>query len=274
MLPLSTAADQSQASKKQRTNDAVEESSMDNIVTFDVGGKIFKTSRSCLQNHAGIHMLERLVSDTWQKDKDHTKPIFIDRDGDTFAYVLNYLRYGHVTLPATVLPEDMFLLDLDFYGIEPTEDSVRSANFLKEKNTPTDLVTFDVGGRIFKTKESVTKTRSKYMPNDETEMERLVAKWQKSDTTQPLFIDRDPDVFAQILNYLRFGKVTLPPNIPEDVFYEDLGYFIGLTRDTENVTLSVQRVDIGNTELHSFLAAVGRKYGIDSAYNRDPLDDF
>ena len=64
-------------------------------------------------------MLERLVSDTWQKDsKDHTKPIFINRDGDTFAYVLNYLRYGRVTLPDTI-PEDMFLLDLDFYGIEP-----------------------------------------------------------------------------------------------------------------------------------------------------------
>eukprot|EP00984_Skeletonema_dohrnii_P030832 scaffold22661_cov157-Skeletonema_dohrnii-CCMP3373.AAC.2 len=270
---MSIAADHSQASKKQRTNDAVEESSMDNIVTFDVGGKIFKTSRSCLQNHAGIHMLERLVSDTWQKDKDHTKPIFIDRDGDTFAYVLNYLRYGRVTLPGNV-PEDMFLLDLDFYGIEPTEDSVRSANLLKMKNTPTDLVTFDVGGRIFKTKESVTKTRSTLIPNDETEMERLVAEWQKNDTTQPLFIDRDPDVFAQILNYLRFGKVTLPPNIPEDVFYEDLGYFIGLTRDTENVTLAVQRVNIGNTELHSFLAAVGSKYGINSEYNSYPLDDF
>lgn len=230
---MSTAADQSQASKKQRTNDAME-SSMDNIVTFDVGGKIFKTSRSCLQNHEGTHMLERLVSDTWQKDKDHTKPIFIDRDGDTFAYVLNYLRYGRVTLPDTI-PEDMFLLDLDFYGIEPTEDSVRSANFLKKKNTPTDLVTFDVGGRIFKTKESVTKTRSIYMPNDETEMERLVAEWKKGDTTQPLFIDRDPDVFAQILNFLRFGKVTLPPNIPGDVFYENLGYFIGVTRDDEHL---------------------------------------
>lgn len=135
-------------------------------------------------------------------------------------------------------------------------------------------MTFDVGGRIFKTKESVTKTRSTLAPNDETEMERLVAEWQKSDTTQPLFIDRDPDVFAQILNYLRFGKVTLFPNMPEDVFYEDLGYFIGLTRDTENVTFSVQRVDIGNTELHSFLEAVGWKYGIDSEYNRDTLHYF
>ena len=38
---MSTAADQSQAPKKQRPNDAME-SSMDNIVTFDVGGKIFK----------------------------------------------------------------------------------------------------------------------------------------------------------------------------------------------------------------------------------------
>ena len=57
------------------------------IVQFDVGGRLFKTSRSLIDKHEGT-MLARLVSDTWQEDP--TKPVFIDRDGDIFAQVLNF----------------------------------------------------------------------------------------------------------------------------------------------------------------------------------------
>ena len=94
------------------------------IVQFDVGGRLFKTSRSLIDEHEGT-MLARLVSDTWQEDP--TKPVFIDRDGDMFAQVLNYLRYGSISLPITV-SKDMFLRDLDFYGILPVEGSVKTAS--------------------------------------------------------------------------------------------------------------------------------------------------
>ena len=94
------------------------------IVQFDVGGRLFKTSRSLIDTHEGT-MLARLVSDTWQEDP--TKPVFIDRDGDMFAQVLNYLRYGSISLPITV-SKDMFLRDLDFYGILPVEGSVKTAS--------------------------------------------------------------------------------------------------------------------------------------------------
>jgi hypothetical protein len=67
-------------------------------VTFNVGGKFFKTARSLTLQHEGS-LLARLVSDTWQVDK--TKPIFIDTDGDTFRFVSNYLRYGRIALPVT-----------------------------------------------------------------------------------------------------------------------------------------------------------------------------
>lgn len=94
------------------------------IVQFDVGGRIFKTSRSLIDQHEDT-MLARLVSDTWQEDPN--KSVFIDRDGDIFAQVLNYLRYGSITLPDNIV-KDMFLRDLDFYGIVPEEDSVKSAS--------------------------------------------------------------------------------------------------------------------------------------------------
>ena len=37
-------------------------------------------------------MLGKLVSEAWQSDPE--EPVFIDRDGDISALVLNYLRYG------------------------------------------------------------------------------------------------------------------------------------------------------------------------------------
>ena len=92
------------------------------IVQFDVGGRIFKTSRSLIDQHEDT-MLARLMSDTWQEDP--TKSVFIDRNGDIFSHILDYLRYGSITLPDKIV-KDMFLRDLDFYGIVPEEGSVKS----------------------------------------------------------------------------------------------------------------------------------------------------
>jgi hypothetical protein len=92
-------------------------------VTFDVGGKVHRVFRSLIEQHAAT-ILARLISDTWQSvdqahDAEHS--IFIDRNGDRFAYVLDFLRYGRVILPY-YMPKDLFLLDLDFYGISGVPD--------------------------------------------------------------------------------------------------------------------------------------------------------
>jgi hypothetical protein len=94
------------------------------FIQFDVGGRIFKTSRSLIDQHEDT-MLARLVSDTWQEDPN--KSVFIDRNGDTFSHILDYLRYGSIDLPITI-SKAMFLRDLDFFGIVPEEGSVKSAS--------------------------------------------------------------------------------------------------------------------------------------------------
>ncbi|KAL7468547.1 hypothetical protein ACHAXS_008766 [Conticribra weissflogii] len=98
------------------------------IVTFDVGGKEFKISREFIEKQEGS-MLASLVSDTWLKDP--SKPIFIDRNYSIFEWVLDYLRYGSVTLPNSI-HRDMFLRDLDFYGIVLEEGSVKSTSLASE----------------------------------------------------------------------------------------------------------------------------------------------
>jgi hypothetical protein len=86
-------------------------------VKINVGGKSFEVSRSLIHQYPES-MIGRLISDTWHKSH-HEDAIFIDRDGDIFNHVLNYMRYGSIELPA-VVPKAMFQRELDFYGLEIT----------------------------------------------------------------------------------------------------------------------------------------------------------
>jgi hypothetical protein len=92
-------------------------------VTFDVGGKIYRVSRSLIEQHDAT-VLARMISETWQTvgaGEVKGSAIFIDRDGDRFAYVLDFMRYGHVVLPYHISRE-LFLLDLDFFGVSGASD--------------------------------------------------------------------------------------------------------------------------------------------------------
>ena len=85
-------------------------------VRFNVGGTPFEVSRSLLSTHDMLKTtaLGRMISDMWQHDPDAI--IFIDRDGEIFRHVLQYLRYGHVNLPLSI-SKSAFLQDMDFFGI-------------------------------------------------------------------------------------------------------------------------------------------------------------
>jgi hypothetical protein len=66
-------------------------------------------------------LLAKTASSPW--NQDDSKEIFIERDGDRFRYVLDYLRDGLVFVPATVAKEAV-MLDLNYYGLEYSEDVV------------------------------------------------------------------------------------------------------------------------------------------------------
>jgi hypothetical protein len=116
-------------------------------VRFDVGGTIYKVSRSLLEQHPNT-MLTRMVSKTWSTEQDNDnerkdEPLFIDRDGERFRYVLDFMRDGpNVSLPVTISKEG-FIKDLDYFGfdnVNPDNVSMRSsysvyANTVKRMDT-------------------------------------------------------------------------------------------------------------------------------------------
>lgn len=75
-------------------------------------------------------MMLRAVSELMEYDQNEAKvrtskiePVFIDRNGDRFDYVLDYMRNGSVTLPITI-SKDSFLSDLDYYNIGSPQENV------------------------------------------------------------------------------------------------------------------------------------------------------
>ncbi|GAX22423.1 hypothetical protein FisN_14Hu037 [Fistulifera solaris] len=88
---------------------------MDNkIVRLNVGGTRYDVSRDTLARCEGS-MLASLISKQW-KEGNLNEPIFIDRNGRLFEYILDYLRTNEVHLPLSV-NRTAVEKEFDYYAI-------------------------------------------------------------------------------------------------------------------------------------------------------------
>ena len=91
-------------------------------VTFDVGGKHYKVSRSLIERFPDT-ILARMTSELWLgSDKAKDEPIFIERNGERFQYCLDYMRDGRVSV-STAASKDGIMKDLEYYGLEGVDPS-------------------------------------------------------------------------------------------------------------------------------------------------------
>jgi hypothetical protein len=100
-------------------------------VRFNIGGTKYEVSRSVIDKFPDS-MLAKICSDTWNNnDKtgddddgtDDESEIFIERDGERFRYVLDYMRDGSVQIPLSI-PRGQLVMDLEYYGIDYADESI------------------------------------------------------------------------------------------------------------------------------------------------------
>ena len=95
------------------SDESKREASVEEKVIFDVGGKMYNVSRSLIEEHSDT-MLARIVSKTWQEDPNSV--VFIDRDGDTFRFVLGeHISRDVSRTTLCQLTNDSYLSLLSFY---------------------------------------------------------------------------------------------------------------------------------------------------------------
>eukprot|EP00057_Strongylocentrotus_purpuratus_P014037 XP_011668511.1 PREDICTED: uncharacterized protein LOC105440254 [Strongylocentrotus purpuratus] len=108
---------------------------MTDVVSLNVGGTIYTTSRATLTRFPDT-MLWSMVSDRLPSIKDDKGNYLIDGDGPLFRYVLNFLRRSILVLPEDFKELDMLAQEADYYQIKELIDAVaraKSAHFKEQE---------------------------------------------------------------------------------------------------------------------------------------------
>jgi BTB/POZ domain len=93
------------------------------IITFDVGGQIYPVSKDLLQSFPNT-MLSMAATDI--TTNNHDNPIFIERNGYRFQYVLDYKHDGNKMLnflPGSIRKELLFM-DLEYFGFVDYKEEI------------------------------------------------------------------------------------------------------------------------------------------------------
>uniref|UniRef100_A0ACB8FFC5 SH3KBP1-binding protein 1 n=1 Tax=Sphaerodactylus townsendi TaxID=933632 RepID=A0ACB8FFC5_9SAUR len=101
------------------------------LVQLNVGGRRFSTSRQTL-TWAPDSFFSSLLSGRISTLKDETGAIFIDRDPDIFAPILNFLRTKELDLRGTNV--SVLLHEAEFYGIAPLVHRLKLCNELEQSS--------------------------------------------------------------------------------------------------------------------------------------------
>jgi hypothetical protein len=98
---------------------ASEKLSPDDIITFNIGGQIYSTKRSTInENVDSQSYLSLIIKNQTKIQLDENSRYFIDRDGKYFSYILNYFRERKLLLPENFQEFKQLILEAKFYQID------------------------------------------------------------------------------------------------------------------------------------------------------------
>ncbi|XP_072018418.1 uncharacterized protein [Amphiura filiformis] len=96
---------------------------MADIITLNVGGHIYTTTKSTLTRYPDS-MLGCMFSGKLPSAVDKQGNYFIDRDGTVFRHVLNFLRTSRLVLPMNFTEYELLGAEADFYQIPDLIDAL------------------------------------------------------------------------------------------------------------------------------------------------------
>jgi len=214
------------------SGDSKTESSLNSVVTLNVGGTKFETTRQTLLTDPGS-MLAKMFDPVspLQPGVMRDGAYFIDRDPKYFGIILNYLRCRQLILePDCHVSLESIKLEASYFGLRSLEEEIVDKISECEKLEQSGGAEFmlNVGGEIFvTTKETLCKYNSR--------LSQLVEGRcpQQFDKNGVLFLDEDPKDFAHILRALRNSHPSQTQNVPTSVPKESIDNILSLRDNLE-----------------------------------------
>ena len=102
------------------------------IIRLNVGGVPYTTTKATLSRYPNS-MIGAMFNGSMPTTVDDEGRYFIDRDGNMFAHVLNFLRSSQLALPDGFKHHDQLAVEADFYQVEPL---IQALNELKKQSKP------------------------------------------------------------------------------------------------------------------------------------------
>uniref|UniRef100_A0A1I7TGS6 BTB domain-containing protein n=1 Tax=Caenorhabditis tropicalis TaxID=1561998 RepID=A0A1I7TGS6_9PELO len=130
-------------------------SSENQIVKLDIGGTVFKTSKSTLTRFDG--MLKVMMETEIPVTKDESGAIFIDRSPKHFDLILNFMRDGDVELPDSEIEIKEIQKEAHFYMLHGLVDKCLEKFIGKPKEIPKLLRTIDSDSELLQIISLVVK---------------------------------------------------------------------------------------------------------------------
>eukprot|EP00057_Strongylocentrotus_purpuratus_P005689 XP_003731554.1 PREDICTED: uncharacterized protein LOC576395 [Strongylocentrotus purpuratus] len=174
----------------------------DGGVGLNVGGKIYQTSRNTLTKYP-ISFFSLLLEGTIPSKRDDQGNYLIDRDGEIFRHVLNFLRSGELlTLPEGFKEYELLESEADFFLLDELKKVIQ--------NRMSVGLLFDDGKVFNTTKETLMKESGSFFPR------MLAGEIEVTRDPQGNYVmDRDGSLFHHILAYLRDGGVLTAITLDE-----------------------------------------------------------
>ncbi|OON18896.1 K+ channel tetramerization domain protein, partial [Opisthorchis viverrini] len=94
----------------------------DQVLTLNVGGTLYTTTRTTLEHNPDSYLAKLLTNSSALRDVNHN--LFIDRDPSLFRYILDYCRYGKLCIPRNFDELERLKEEASFYELNKLVDII------------------------------------------------------------------------------------------------------------------------------------------------------
>ncbi|CAO3620625.1 unnamed protein product [Cunninghamella echinulata] len=175
------------------------------VFTLIVGGKPFRMSWESIKSDGPTNFF----MDYFLKQRN-TRVMYIDRDADTFQLIVHHLR-GYYIRPKDDLQNQDLILDAKYYGLKRLQAMLQ------------EFLYVNVGGRVFRLSWDLLKKGGTNFFNGPL----LHSLYDPHDgKTSPVYIDRDPAIFEDIINHLRGYTIYIKDEMHRKNLLKDAQYYV------------------------------------------------
>ncbi|KAI9473916.1 MAG: hypothetical protein EXX96DRAFT_579856 [Benjaminiella poitrasii] len=178
------------------------------VYTIVVGGKQFRLSWESLKSDGPNNFFLEYF-----RKKKTARVMHIDRDPDTFELVVRHLR-GYYVRPLDDIQNQSLLYDATYYGLNRLRKCLQEYLYV------------NVGGRIFRLPWDLFQKDGTHNFFTGPLMHSLLLPHTEKGNSPPVYIDKDPDIFADIVNHLRGYTIHIRDEMHRKNLLKDAQYYV------------------------------------------------